>query len=296
MHSAIDSEGDQVRADALEKIHVLGGRHFAGGHRELAMPGTPETGSVAMDRHVVGGIGEYDLRLLDAHEPFERSSVSGVAAEEPVSTELPQIPELRDGRAVHYKRGDFVGGIRPLPLTLLDDEIDLRGVEAGNLDGKIEIHLGQRLQLFRQQVGIPRCQLGESVIGQSIGPFLRFTEVLDPNAGDSGKTEGLRRLDPSMTGDDLAVGADQRRNDEAERRDTRRQLLELSRRVLAGISRIGLQAVGVELLYPELRTLPGWWWLGRSRHGAFIPLSSIKYRKIGAVTETRPRGAGPVVR
>src|SRR5947207_12965212 len=98
---------------------------------------------MAVDRHVVRRIGKYSLRLLAAHEPFERSNVSGITAEEPMRTELPQITHLRDGRAVHHKRRHFVGRIMPLlPLALLNDKINLRGIEAGDLDGKIEAQIG----------------------------------------------------------------------------------------------------------------------------------------------------------
>src|SRR5947207_3097344 len=99
-----------------------------------------------------------------------------------------------------------------------------------------------------------------------------------------------------MTGDDFATRVDQGGGNKAEARNARGQLLELSWGVLAGVPRIGLQAVGVEFLYPKLWTLPGWCWLRRSRHGEFIRFSSMKYREIGDLTGKDQRGAGPVVR
>ena len=56
--------------------------HLARGHGELAVPDRAEAADVAVDRHVVGRIGEHELRLLLAHEPGERRRIAGVAADQ----------------------------------------------------------------------------------------------------------------------------------------------------------------------------------------------------------------------
>jgi hypothetical protein len=97
-----------------------------------------------------------------------------------------------------------VGGIRLDALrAAADPEIDLGGLEADHLEVEVEVHLGQALQLDREQVLVPAGKLGEPVVGDHVGADLGLGEVLE--------LEGRDRLHPELLcGADAAVAGDDR--------------------------------------------------------------------------------------
>src|SRR6478672_7712188 len=72
-------------------------RHFAAGHRKIVVHNLPETADVSGDRQIVGWVGEDRVRLLAFEQALETARVAGIAAEQPVPTELPHVAKLRDG-------------------------------------------------------------------------------------------------------------------------------------------------------------------------------------------------------
>ena len=60
-------------------------------------------------------------------------------------------------------------------VCLIEDDVDLGGLEAGQFD--LEIEIDQRLQLDRKDLPIPARLLGQAVVGQNIGAFFGVAEV-----------------------------------------------------------------------------------------------------------------------
>ena len=85
-----------------------------------------------VDRHIVGRVGEDELGLFFRQEPFEDGGVPGIATEESVFSEPPEIAQLRDAWLVRRKWRDGIRGVGGMPLfAAIDKEVDLGGVEAG---------------------------------------------------------------------------------------------------------------------------------------------------------------------
>ena len=70
-----------------------------------------------------------------------------------------------------------------------------------------EIEAGgvQRVQLGRQQLVIPARELGQPVVGDPVGAHLLRRQVRQPDDRHLGETQVVRRQQPAVAGDDLAV-------------------------------------------------------------------------------------------
>ena len=108
-------------------------------------------------------------------------------------------------------------GVLGLLVFAADDQVDLGGREAGELDAEVE--LDQRLELGRQDLARPAGLGGELVVGDDVGPALSLAEVREAEARDLGEAEQLCCFDSAVAGDDLALVRDQDRVGEAELSD-----------------------------------------------------------------------------
>ncbi len=72
------------------------GRHLAGGHRELLVLDLARAADVAGDRHVVGRVADNELRALVPQEGPIALRAEGIAAEQAVVAELPEVARPRD--------------------------------------------------------------------------------------------------------------------------------------------------------------------------------------------------------
>ena len=115
--------------------------------------------------------------------------------------------------------------------------VDLRDREAGDADVEVEILHHQRTKLGRQQILVPAGVQGQLVVGQNIGALLCFSHVVDPKAGNLGKTQQLRRFDPAVSGKDRPPVIDQHRVGEPECLDAPGNLAHLLLRMGARIAR-----------------------------------------------------------
>ena len=88
----------RLRAAVRNSVKASG-VHFAGGHHELPVPDLAEARYMAVDRDVVGRIGKRRRRPLGSHQLGVRRLVAGVAAEESVPADEPQIADAADGWA-----------------------------------------------------------------------------------------------------------------------------------------------------------------------------------------------------
>jgi hypothetical protein len=106
------------------------------------VPDTAEAAHVAIDRDVVGWIGEHELRLGVAQEPDIRRGIPGVGAQEKVLTELPEVTGASDrisariSRDLIFRATRLVGGFP----HFLEAQINFGRLEARQLDLKVEVN------------------------------------------------------------------------------------------------------------------------------------------------------------
>ena len=124
--------------------------------------------------------------------------------------ELPEIARSGQRRCIGVDLRNKVRVV--IRLHGADDEtIDLSRVETGYLDIEVELDLGERLELDREQLLVPAGQFGQAVVGDNVGAKLLFREVAQPDRRNLLQLQQLRRLEASMTGDDPTVVADENR-------------------------------------------------------------------------------------
>jgi hypothetical protein len=165
MDGAVGGMRGKIAEDRLEEARELGFGHFACGHGELAVLHRAEAADMAVDRNIVGGIGEYHLRTLISKQTGINGGIRRIAADQPVFTDQPEIARACDGRARVVDLWDLVRRValirvRPSCLQLAEQDVDLRHLEAGDGDVEVEIELKQVLQLDREQLAIPAGVLG----------------------------------------------------------------------------------------------------------------------------------------
>ena len=129
--------------------------HLAGGHRELAVLGLAEPADVAIDRHVVGRIGEDRVDPGALEQGGVDAGVLGIAADQPMPLQLPDVARPRDGDG--RRLDDLVlGRIQGIGRGLagfVDDDVDLADREAGQIE--VVLGLDQALQLDREELLVP---------------------------------------------------------------------------------------------------------------------------------------------
>ena len=114
---------------------------------------------------------------------------------------------------------------RRSPRGVLEDDVDLRHLEPGQLD--LDVEVDQALQLDRQKLLVPAGLLGELVVGQDVGALIGLAQMRQPAGGHRVDAEELGGFHAAMAGDDLLVIVDQDRIAEAELLDALRDLPDL---------------------------------------------------------------------
>ena len=66
-------------------------------------------------------------------------------------------------------------------FATIGETVDLSRVETGYLDIEVELDLGERLELDREQLLVPAGQFGQAVVGDNVGANLLFREVAQPD-------------------------------------------------------------------------------------------------------------------
>ena len=109
-------------------------------------------------------IGHHDLGQLLPEDLPVAVGLERMAAQEPVRAERPEVSGTRD-RASFGQLRDLIlrSGFSALGLpALLEDEVDLAHLEAGQLD--IEVEIAEALQLDRQDLTAPARFLGQPIV------------------------------------------------------------------------------------------------------------------------------------
>jgi hypothetical protein len=75
------------------------------------------------------------------HQPLVGLALEGVAAEEPVLSQFPEIVRLADRRAIDSKPGEIVGWIgRDRRHLAVHQQVNLTGREARQFDLEVDLH------------------------------------------------------------------------------------------------------------------------------------------------------------
>src|SRR5262249_31711119 len=173
----------------FQKCGVFRRAHLAGSHGEVSVPDAPEAADVPLDRHVVGWIRKYEIRLRTFHERVVCAFIPRIAAIKAVSTKQPEVSTLCNGRLGRQ----LWNGVLWQQWSLFDlgcfieDEIDFGHFEAGQLN--LEVHVDESLQLNRQDLSVPTRFLRQLVVGQDVSTLLFVAEMLDPQRRNLGETQ-----------------------------------------------------------------------------------------------------------
>ena len=106
--------------------------------------------------------------------------IESVAADNPVVIQLPDVALPGDRCAASHRH--LVGGVLRLGVGLiqrLNAKVDLRDLEAGDVEVEIEIERRQFDELFGQQLVVPLADLGEPVVGEKEGLRLLWCQVAE---------------------------------------------------------------------------------------------------------------------
>jgi hypothetical protein len=113
----------------LQKCRELRSRHLASAHGELTAPNAPQSAHMAIDGNVVGRISEDKVHPLTIQKTVKALATSGVATEQAMAIEQPQIARAggRRHRLGQGRRlvGEFALRIGAASPCFLNHEINL---------------------------------------------------------------------------------------------------------------------------------------------------------------------------
>ena len=245
---------------------------------------------MTVDLHIVRRVGEHAAGPLVPHQRRIVRRLAGIPADQPMATELPDIAALGDSWAGFGVR-NVIRRVRSVAVPVVEEEIQLGGLEAGDLQIEIELELGKRLELDRQDLAIPAGQLGQPVVGDHIGPALGLREMVEFDRRNLEHAKLLGRGDASVAGHDLAVATDQDRVGESELADRRGDLRDLLCGMRPRIALVGRKLVDPSIDDPEPEALRQGWSLGsgllRSHLG--LPQQHAPAGPSGQVARKLPR-------
>jgi hypothetical protein len=151
-------------------------------------------------------------------------------------TEAKYMAETRDRVGLGRKRSLFG------PFFIAEDDlIDLIEREAGDLDRRVSED--QFLEFDFKFAKIPLAFFAQPIKGKAQRPLFHIRQVINPDAGHGGKTQGLCRLDPDFPIKDKIVLADKDGSTEPQFADRAHEFPHMSRSALADFTRRQLQIV-----------------------------------------------------
>ena len=119
-------------------------------------------------------------------------------------SDLPDIPDLCNGRSGIRQRDVLFRNIRCFLIELADQDVDLGGLEAGEGNIEIEIDRQQFLQLDGQDFPVPAGKFRKAVVGDDIGADLFFRQIRKAEGRHALHLKEPGCLDATVTGDDAA--------------------------------------------------------------------------------------------
>ncbi len=203
--------------------------HLPRGHQELAMAHPPFARDVTENGHVVGRVGEDQIRDSTLHQPAVGGSIESVTAKESMPAQLPQIARPTDRRSVDGY-GKNIGGIRATTRRRrepFDPQIDFAHGEARGFEIEIELDRGEIAQNLAQELIVPARGLRKPIVGNAEGARLLCGQVLKADNGNVAQAQPPCRMDTAVAGEDFALPIGQDRHIEPKSFDAAGDLLDL---------------------------------------------------------------------
>lgn len=190
----------QRREDPVQKRAKRRGRHVI----------VEDRSDLAFDGHIVRRIRHGQFRALAFEQPFQIGRRGGVAAQQPVPSQIPNVARPGDGRFGDVRH---VVGIRASNTRQqVEQFVQLGHVKAGQ--GQIHVQLAQLAQFHGHHLVIPGRPGGRAVDQQPEGPHLRRGQVVSQDHGYGRHAQVRGRVQAQAAVDHLAVGAGQHRHPE----------------------------------------------------------------------------------
>ena len=230
-------ERAQVSARMAQEARERLRAHLARGHGELLVLDLAQAPRVPVDLHVVGWVRDDHLGHLAVQQTRVGGFHQGISTKNPVAAQRPEV-----ARAAHHPHRHVLGLQLHVCSGWLDQQVDLDGVEGGQLD--LEVIGDQQLDLVAQQAHVPAGQQGQLVVGQDIGPFGGLGETRDDAGGHRCEIEALGNLPACFARQNDAVLIDQDGIGDAEIVDALFELEELLGAVTARVVGPGLEGRG----------------------------------------------------
>ena len=195
---------------------------------------------MARDWDVVRRVGENHLRESSPKQLLERFESSGVAAQQTMPAQNPQVAPLAHRRRRFIDCRKLVEGfIRRAGFA--DQQIDFGGLETGDGQIEIEVELRQILQFECEELAVPTSVLGQFVVGRTYARFsvslMRSSRIV----GTLSMPRSFTALTPAVSRYHSAFGIDQNRIGETKLADAVSDLPNLPRRVGSRVPRIELE-------------------------------------------------------
>ena len=155
----------------------------------------PSPADMAVDRDVVGRVGEHEVRPLVPHQEVEVAL--GLRASPQISRCRPRQPDIawpgdRGCRTVYGKGTSILGlggTVRRALARLVEHEVDLGQREAGELDVEIDVDAAPAARSPASQV--PAGVEGQLVVGQHVGAPFGRGQVGQAHVGHASRPSSL---------------------------------------------------------------------------------------------------------
>ena len=187
--------------------------------------------------HIVGRVGNDEVRLAAVHESGVGFLLGTVTADESVPPQRPDVTEFREGRllqlGIHIKIILF--GFNAIVKELRQ----LLFVKAG--EKRVKICRLQGLDLHTQKFFIPARVHCHAVVGDDVGLLLGFRKVVGKDTRHLRNAFLLGGKNTTVTGNNAIVTVDDDRIDKAELTERGAELVDLLRRMGTGIVDIRYQ-------------------------------------------------------
>ena len=232
MQRAVPDIGDGAgeQRPGLAPVRAVVVRHAAGALR-LRRARLVAPGRVVV--HAIGRVGDHQVRAHAAEQPGHVVGVGGVAAEQPVRTEMPEVARAADG--IGRRLGRRL-------LAVLRRAARQQRIQRGPVEAevtRVDAELAQVRQLQPQQLPVPARLLGEPVVGKDVGPLLRVGEVTELDHRHRSQPQLARRQHAPMPRDDAVRAVDEHRVVEPELPDRARDQRNLRVRMRPGVAGVG---------------------------------------------------------
>jgi hypothetical protein len=212
----------QVEALVVHSAGVGGvdGVLLRGGSLEAGQPGGNGVIGARFDLHVIWRVHVHQVDHRAVEQPIQVFGRTAVAAHEPVVTQQPDIPALRDRIVRRLGNRVRVGQSLGHPLRAAQQLAQFLLVERQYVH--VEAALAQLIELDGQDLQIPLGQFTGLVVRQPVGPRLFGREIGGHMHRHLGQSQLLSGLPPRVAGDDHAIGIDDDRLAEAKLGETGR--------------------------------------------------------------------------